>query len=536
MAGRHAASAHAEGRPISSSGALLALFVAVLVVVGALVWRESLADRHTAAAACPGSVNVLAAPDIAPVLEQATVQLGEGASPSPACVRYRVRAVSSASALEAFIASPPQTPTLWVPDSSVWLGRAARSQVQARVLARSLAASPVVVVGASAVPQSWLATLRAGGVRLTDPATTGAGSAALLAVQSERARTGMSEHEVGAAMVPLAQRYGELTVKPTQPSQVMAGAGPSSPAVVTEQAAVQEGVHDTRVPRTGTVLLDFPMAALAGDARSREAGARLAAFLSGAHGRRLLTAHGFRTPQGQLLPSGRGVGAVRLLSPPPPEVIASTLREWTVLTMPSRALAVLDVSGSMAYTDATGQSRISLAVGAAGHALRLFPDTAQIGLWAFSTGLGGGGRDYRQMLPIRRLDTPVGSGTQRAALGKALAGLPRLTNGGTGLYATTLAALRAVRAGYDPKAVNSVILLTDGTNEEPGSMSLQDLLGAIRKERDPARPVIVVAIGMGPDADASALKAIADATGGRSYVARRPADITQVFQDALLSR
>ena len=82
----------------------------------------------------------------------------------------------------------------------------------------------------------------------------------------------------------------------------------------------------------------------------------------------------------------------------------------------------------------------------------------------------------------------------------------------------------------------TVILLTDGENDDPGSLSLQELVNTLERERDPARPVAVIAIGMGPEADAQALRRIAAATGGRSYVAREPADIGQVFVDAMLSR
>jgi Mg-chelatase subunit ChlD len=125
---------------------------------------------------------------------------------------------------------------------------------------------------------------------------------------------------------------------------------------------------------------------------------------------------------------------------------------------------------------------------------------------------------------------------QRAQLGAALRKLPTLTNGGTGLYDTTLAAVRTLQDGYDPAAVNSVILLTDGENDDPGSLSLRELLTALERERDPARPVRVVAIGMGPEADIMALKRIAGVTGGSSYEAREPSDIASVFRDALLGR
>jgi Mg-chelatase subunit ChlD len=111
-----------------------------------------------------------------------------------------------------------------------------------------------------------------------------------------------------------------------------------------------------------------------------------------------------------------------------------------------------------------------------------------------------------------------------------------MTDGGTGLHDTTLAAIRTLQDDYEARAVNSVILLTDGENDDPGSLSLNELVSTIEREKDPARPIQVIAIGMGPDADAQALRRIASATGGRSYVARDPQDIAEVFIDAMLSR
>ena len=81
-----------------------------------------------------------------------------------------------------------------------------------------------------------------------------------------------------------------------------------------------------------------------------------------------------------------------------------------------------------------------------------------------------------------------------------------------------------------------MVLLTDGRNEDPGSLALPQLLHTLRAERDPARPVAVIAIGVGPDADAEALGRIVAATGGRSYSARNPAATGKVFESALLSR
>jgi hypothetical protein len=252
----------------------------------------------------------------------------------------------------------------------------------------------------------------------------------------------------------------------------------------------------------------------------------------------LLAEAGFRDTTRSPLEGGQetGIGQVDAIPLPDGEAVTEALRRWAVLTVPSRTLAVVDVSGSMDEVDGQ-ETRIDLTVAAADRALQLFPDNAQIGMWAFSVGLGGGNQDHEPLVPIRQLGSAVdGGGTHRDALREAFAGLPEITYGGTGLYDTTLAAVRTVEDGYDARAVNSVILLTDGQNDDPGSLTLKQLLRTIERERDPARPVPVIAIGMGPDADAQALRRIAGATGGRSYVARNPADISQVFIDAMLNR
>jgi secreted protein with Ig-like and vWFA domain len=114
--------------------------------------------------------------------------------------------------------------------------------------------------------------------------------------------------------------------------------------------------------------------------------------------------------------------------------------------------------------------------------------------------------------------------------------LPDRLGGATGLYDTTLAAFKEVQDSYDPNFSNSVILLTDGQNEDDNSISLQGLLAELKALEDPARPVLILTIGITEDADADSLQQIADATGGTSYVAESAADISTVFVDAVASR
>lgn len=544
MAGRHSTTARSGNRSRVLPAALV-LGAALVIALGSFIVAGN-AEKEAGSGNCSGSlaVRVAAAPEIAPVVDEATAALeNNGAQVQGACIDFQVQPQAPDRVATSLTTSPEKAPHLWVPDSSVWVTRAALAGSTPAVLSKTLAKTPVVTAGPSArQPASWMEVGKTT-VAYLDPLRSSASTAALLSAFGEMAVTGATKEEMGGMMVPLAQRYGAQPDKPTTIEQVAANAAHGAYGVMTEQQLVSLQ-HDGQaknlvatVPKSGTMVLDYPLAALSPEQWARDAGGQLAVYMAGADGARLLAAHGFRNTEDEPLAAGEGLGKSRFSVLPTPDARAvnAALRQWSVLTVPARSIAVVDVSGSMDFTDA-GQTRIDLAVGAASRALGLYPDNAQIGLWAFSVGLGGAGRDYRELVPVRPLGASADGATQRDALGAALRRLPGLTDGGTGLYDTTLAAIRTLQDQYDPRAENAVILLTDGRNDDPGSLSLQQLLDAIQRERDPARPVSVIAVGMGPDADAGALRQIAGATGGRSYIARDPSDITHVFVDAMLSR
>jgi Ca-activated chloride channel family protein len=106
----------------------------------------------------------------------------------------------------------------------------------------------------------------------------------------------------------------------------------------------------------------------------------------------------------------------------------------------------------------------------------------------------------------------------------------------TGLYDTALAATRRVRAGWQPGRVNSVLLLTDGMNEDDQGIGLAELLRRLRAENDPRRPVPLITIAYGAQSPVGALRAMSEATGGASYVARDPRQVQQVFLEAIQQR
>lgn len=141
-------------------------------------------------------------------------------------------------------------------------------------------------------------------------------------------------------------------------------------------------------------------------------------------------------------------------------------------------------------------------------------------------------------LPAAVTAEPLGGegSAQRTQLLSGIAQLPDLVGGGTGLYDTALAAFRGARADYEPDAVNSVVLLTDGRNEDTDGIGLEELLRTLRREYDPDRPVRLITIGMGEDADTATLARISEATRGRAYTVRDPQDISDVLTAELLER
>ena len=127
--------------------------------------------------------------------------------------------------------------------------------------------------------------------------------------------------------------------------------------------------------------------------------------------------------------------------------------------------------------------------------------------------------------------------TRRKRLEGGASQLPALVGGGTALNDTTLAAFRHVLSGYDPSKVNSVVLMTDGRNDDTGSsIDTATLIETLKREADPARPVPIIMVGLGDEVDMDALRAISSATGGKAYQAPNPEDIRAVLLDAVSQR
>lgn len=517
----------------------IALLVLFLLLAGVIAWRSLTDSKDESSCEQVSAARLVASPDIAPALTEAAASLKKEGG----CAEINVAAAPADEVLNQLVTAAGDPADLWVPDSDVWAKQATAAGVSAETVVPAVAASPVVLAGGPAAdaPESWLSAATSGQLEMLDPLASTPSALSLIAMRAEKAKSGGSGAELKAGLVTSAQQYAQDS-SDQGVDEILAAVSASSKRVVpvTEQQFLVGQRENPRlqamVPGTGTLMQNYPLLTLPG--HSEESRAALAEFLEYVQrpqGRVALARHGFRAGDGQPLSSDRGIGEVTELTVPEAKWVKEDLRVWQVLAVPASLLVVLDASGSMDFETSDG-TRMQLATTAASQALSAYPDSTRIGMWLFSVDQGGPGVDHRVMAPLRRLDAKVDGVTQRQLLGQKTQESLELTNGGTGLYDTTLAAYRNALRNHDDDYFNSVVLMTDGANDDPGSIGLDELLTTLRSEVDPAKPVRVIAIGISEDADMDALEKIAEATGGQAFAARDPRDIMTVMAKSMLAR
>lgn len=578
MPGRHRSS---QAVPERRSGARLGIAAAVVLGIAAVVAVALLAGQDSsdvAGSASPTSqtaaecaddvvVAVSVVPSMAGVVESVAATAQDEGTLGP-CVEVTVTPEESATVADAALTA--ESASLWVADASLWaedvnerLGEAVAENLG------SMATSPLVVAASASTAQQlaqqpaqqpadvptvlWSQALGSPvGLGIVDPETSSEGLATLATLGA------LLGGEPGEAPPEdLVRSYVGLSrgVIPSvdQAMALLDGDGAAPLVATTEQSVLAHlGAADADsagpavvplYPAPATTVFDYPVLRLnrPGEADGVDEAARaLSQQLLSAEAVRLAQEAGFRAPDGAPPDSPE---TVDVAAQPPPTLDSLTLpvaqdalRTWSAVTLEARMLVVIDVSGSMDQDAGQGRTRIELARDASVAALRLYPDSAKIGLWAFSVLLDPPS-DWTVLVDIGTLTDEVDGATRREVLLRQADTLPGLVGGGTGLYDTTLGAFRTVRDDYDPARINSVVLLTDGRNEDdPIGINLATLLRTLRAEFDPAQPIPIITIGMGPDADIDRLRRISETTGGKAYTALDPNDIETVFLDAMIER
>jgi Ca-activated chloride channel family protein len=548
--------------------------VAVIAVVGsvAFLWVGGMFDPKTAAASdgdCSADqrISVVVDPSIARAVEDVAELASDAAAAKGGCLEAEIVAQSSADSASA-IAAGDFEGDAWIPGSSVWVDRIASLASSMGTVAPTLdssgsvAVSPVVLAVPSAhaadvesTPVTW-ARVRDRGLNtiLPDPEASAASLAGLYAVRS--VSSAEDPHQFAAAMMTLGKQIPASTE-----AAISSALGEKTPsAVIMSEAEV--AAHNrakpaellvAEYPSDGTVMLDYPFvrvssegaggSADAMEADSAERGNTVTAFEKAlrAQAEPMLNA-GLRRPDGSGRITTSGVSetlptsdATALLAALKTKELSAAqveiLRIWGIMTLRSRMLAVIDVSGSMGDPTESGLRRIDIFQQAAGGALGQFSGEVELGVWVFSTARAGD-QDWEELSPI----APLADGGHTEQVMQVVGSLPSRLGGATGLYDTTLAAVQRVRESYDPEKVNSVLLITDGRNEDDNGIDLDTLLAQLQAQNDPDRPVPVIMVGFGPDTDLDAMQRIAEATGGAAYSASRPEDLGVVLVDALYQR
>jgi hypothetical protein len=499
--------------------------VITLVAGGAYFIRSIAGEEDSSASGCGGpTVTVEAAPEIADVVQDAMAD----------CSNIEVNPTSPADTAQKVTAGKG-APDVWIPDSSVWEARVAdQAPVPPRRLLTSLASSPIVIAAKVGNPPStWSDLLKDSNLVMGDPLTS---TAAVVPLVGTGAEAGLEKSS--QLIVPLAQAQSEGTGKlPSDANRVKeVESGEQGLTMVSEQTVLARAPGlSMSVPATGTAFLDYPVLLTTSDDRRADIEATTNALteaLKSSDVKEALAKAKFRSTSGA--PIDDGVKDINRLALPNADDLGSLLRNWATFARPSWILAVIDVSGSMDYKSGSS-TRIELLAKTVQGGLALFPDAAGVGVWVFSEKLEGN-TDHRELLPTRRLDTKVGNGTQREAILSETSKLASLTTGGTGLYDTVLASYRTAQANWNPRAVNSVIIFTDGENDDPGSISKEELLSEMRRLADPAKPITVTAFGLTEESDMESLKEIATTGGGSAYEVLDPAQMGEYFALALSGR
>jgi hypothetical protein len=580
VSGRHRRNFNLRG-----ASAIASAMAIVVVLAGSWLGYQSLAADK-----CSGQIKltIAAATEIAPAVDRAAQQwISGGADVNGTCVAVNVTGVNPATTASAValkhnvgltglgVAGKSATiPDVWIPDSSTWLLRLV-SEAPGFVPTdgASIAQSPVVVAMPERAAQevgwpdrklTWsdlvtkMTTGNALRTGIVNPTRDAAGLAGLLALGSA---TGAGPEAKAAQVGALrALASGSSSLRDDLMQKFPRSLDPAdlassiSAAPLSEEDVVAYNAERPQVKLAALYLdpappaLDYPFAVMPGVELTKAAAATgLRQVLQQAGFKNELAASGLRAADGTA-----GTGFAAPLGAPQASRAAApaggtegaaaagldagalnrALGSWAAITLPGRALAVFDVSGSMLtkVPTAKGLTRAEVTRRAAAQGLALFDDEWAVGTWIFSTELEGK-QPWREIEPISPLTS------SRAKLQESIQQIQPKVGGQTGLYDTALAAYKNVQDTWRAGRVNSVLLFTDGANKNPDGISRATLVAELKKLSDPKRPVRMVIIGIGNEVDRAELDAIAKATSaGGVFVAPDPAKISDIFLEAISSR
>lgn len=537
---------------------IVALAVAAGVLVGLRLAAHEGGSSGAAGAACGGRevLRVAVAPELAPVVERAAADIG--AAPAGGCRLVAVTASDTYQGGEA-----------WVPASAAW-ARLARFQFAPQPAA--LARSPVVVAAPRPLAEAlgwpgrqpgWAAlatAVNSGQIprfSMGSPLGDTAGLLAALEIQGAMARTttdpGIAQMRALSVRARLAEpeaspaRLLERMAQQTDPAAAARDVGAFP---VTEQQLWQYAKSPHPVPLAalyppdGLLEADYPLLLTpkaAGDGQLRSLATRLTERMHAKEFAPALTERGLR-PAGDDAAAPRADGLAERYAAPMelPDGVAEWAATWAQYKrLAYHTLLLVDASASMndPVRDRSGAAttKAGLLRAAGVQAAELFGDETSLGVWMFASP-GADAPPYTVALPFGPMSGKVGDVPRREAMRRMAENYKAYPSAGTPLFETVLRGVADLEQRYQPDAVNLVVVLTDGRDEDSRySMPKEQFIARLTALRDPARPVMVFAIGYGGDADMAVLREMAQLTGGRAVASNDPGDLAGAMAEIFLA-
>ncbi len=549
---------------LSTLAGVIACTLLVAFGAEAVVSRASCTDH-------PVVVDLAASPDIAPAVSHVAKYFNaEHNDVQGHCAVVHVTSAQSSTTATRIAGTNPAAGAAridaWIPDSSLWVS-VARSSPNGTQLVQptgiTVARSPLMIVMprsvaaevpayGSSVGWQFLLPQRVGGpatglglhVEFPDPAQSSAGLATLIQLQQllgngAAARTGFAAFALNTQVI---SGTGTLTSL----DSLAAAAHDRPVTIASEQAIAQfDRTHPAdplsgRYPAQGTPELNYPYVLTSASQLERQAGREFEKALKSRYAASYVQYLGFRSPTGTapgwIGHYGLDTGQPKLTGSAAPGLAETSLQAWQRLSLGSRDLVLLDVSEQMATPVAPdGTTLEQVLIQASSLGLTHFPDSTQMGIWAFASHLDGP-LPYKQLVPVGPLPAPLGLITRRQQItqateqGKPVAGAP------AALYGSILAAFKAMSAAYQPRYVNAVLVMTAGIDNAKGDISAAQLIRQLRALYNPNKRVEIIPLMLGTAGNFTALRQIARVTGGVAFDITSPKQINSAFFSGVAQR
>jgi Ca-activated chloride channel homolog len=553
----------------------IALAISVTAMIGltarAVIARASCANE-------PVLVNLAVSYDIAPAIQEIARTFNtQSESADGRCVQVEVTQ-GEPSAVAAQIDGQDSLPgttavDAWIPDSSLWVDVARSYATGAQAVQQTginVARSPIMIVTSQAVakatdvfgsPASWnlLLAPNYGGppssmglsVDMPDPSDSAVGLSTLIEVNrdlgpSQAGRTAFTKFVFSAAST---EEFNSATALQSFVASTGAPFYRKAIAVTSEQAVISYDRANPSQPLAarypaaaskalGSPELDYPYVLTSSDPLMTQAADAFGKYLEGSYAQSVIRYNGFRSLTGvpDQMPASSGLSPqpLGLATPPSPSEAATNLSSWQKLGLGSRDLTLIDDSGAMAVPAGLGSLTLEQVLTQTGSkGLALFPDTTQMGLWEVPDSTDAS-KSYRSLVPIGPLPADWGVISRREQLQQIIATLTPSSKP-LRLHDAILAAYQQMTSSYAPNYSNAVLVLTAGVDGS-GDMRLSSLVSKLHTLYNPNRKIEIVIIQFGQQGSFSALREIADATGGVAYRIDNPAEVGQIFIEAIAHR